>query len=611
MGNNLVVSTGAAGQVGNEVDQFQSYGSQAIEAARDALNEMLTVVHLPQSVAKPGNTNTQVTYSPPTTFDTWNFSFSPPDWGVEKPGLKDVVVDDVRKFTGRAPNKVYPSVPTQPNPIMPTAPGDSPSIGDIVIPEPPVLDDIADPKEWAISLPTAPVIDIPPFSAQRPDGGNLTKPSNDFSWSEDPYTSETLDCVIARISDFCEGGVGIPDAVWEAIWTKDNDRENRAGTKLITEVNEEWSSRGFQLPQGVQVAQIQEIQQGLQSTAAGRSRDIAIRESDLAIENLRFAVQQGIALESLRGSWYQATQQRLLEAARFSSEFAVSVFNAEIAFYNAQVQMYLADIAVYKAEIEAELARLEVYKTELEGQKIIGELNMQQVQIYTAKVNALGVEIELYNAILAGVKTTVEVDALRIDGYRAEVQAYSARIDAINSEYNGYATAMQGAKIEVDMYSANVNAYATTVQAYSAEVDASAKKAGAEVAVEQYKLEAYKVQILGYTAELDGRVKELQAAVSEYDAGVKGFAAELESKKTDIQAQSANLQSDLSLAQQTTQVNIANAESNAKTALAEADIVQKSLDSIAKVNGAYAGSALAAVHVGMTIGDSANNSASA
>ena len=610
MAGNLIVTTGASREVNNNISSFEAKASYAIIEARAALDLMVDGFTVPIAGATPGNANGGINYNSPTEPNAWDFSFNPPDNEADKPVLGDVSIDTVNDTTGSVPYKPHISIPTMPNPIQPSAPGDSPTIGNIVIPDPPVLEDIADPKEWAINLPIAPVISIPPFSAQRPDGGSLTKPANDFVWNEDPYTSETLDCIIARISDFCEGGVGIPDAVWEAIWAKDNDRENRAGTKLITEVNEEWSSRGFQLPQGVQVAQIQEIQQKLQSTAAGRSRDIAIRESDLAIENLRFAVQQGIALESLRGSWYQATMQRALEAARFSSEFALSLFNAEVSFYNAQVQMYLADVAVYKAEIDAELARLEVYKTELEGQKIIGELNLQQVQIYTAKVNALSIEIDLYNAILAGVKTTVEVDALRIEGYKSEVQAYSARIDAINSQYNGYATAMQGPKIESEIYATSVSAYASTVQAYATRVDASAKKAGVEIDVNKYKLEEYTVGIQAFVAEMDAALKELQAEVGAYDAEIKKYSADIENSKAQSSAQIAEYNADIQLASQTTQVNISNANANAQNALAAAEIIQKGFDSVAKVNGAYAGSALSAVNIGMSMGDSASNSAS-
>jgi len=613
MSNNLVVSTGAADRVPLEINTFQSSAWDAISNARQALNDMyLNRPNIPDSAAEPGNIpSTNITYNPPYPKPVWDFTFNPPEWNVKDPILKPVIKTEVEDFTGSPPVSVSPSIPVRPNPSSPTAPGDAPTITDAVIPDAPILDSLSDPKEWAITIPVAPIVDIPPFYAPRPDSRGISKPGSSFSWSEDPYTSKTLDDVIALVAQFSDGGVGIPDAVWEALWAKENDRENRAGEKLVDEVNQEWSSRGFQLPQGVQVAQVQEVYQNLQNTSAGRSRDIAIRESDLAIENLRFAVQQGIALENMRGSWYQATIARALEATKYASELAVSVFNAEVSFYNSQVQMYLADVQVYKAEIEAELARLDVYKSELEGQKIIGDLNLQQVQMYSERVKALNLEIDQYNAILSGIKITTEVDAVRIEGYKAEVQAYGESIKAINLEYTGYATAMQGAKVEAEIYDTNVKAFASTVQAYATKVDAEVKNTGIDIEINKYLLEEYNLRIKGFVSELEAEVKNLQAASEANSAETKVYIAQIDSEKVSVQAQSVKYNADIQAAAQVTQANISNATNNAKNALAEAQLVQSGLESIANVEAAYAGSALSAVNLSASMGDTASNSASA
>lgn len=612
MANNLVVTTGAADQVPIELNTFQASAWNAIAEARTALDEMYTLRPvIPNAAAAPGVAVGNITFTPPGPVPVWDYAFNPPVWNVPAPALDEVTKNVVPDFTGTPPPQATPNIPIKPTPAPVPVPGDSPGISDITIPDAPVLDDLQDPNEWAITIPTAPVLNIPSFNAQRPVAGDISKPSADFNWQEDPYTSATLDCIVARINEFCAGGVGIPDPVWEMIWAKDNDRENRAGYKAIQEVNEEWSSRGFALPQGIQIAQVQEIQQGLQNTSSQRSREVAIRESDLAIENLKFAVVQGIALENLRGSWYQATMQRMLEATRFASELAISVFNADIAFYNAQVQMYLADVQVYKVQLEAEITRLEVYKTELEGQKIIGELNMQQVQIYKIRVEALNLEIDRYNAILAGIKTTVDVDVARIEAYRAEVQAFGERIKAVAVEYQGYATEMDGAKTEAQIYGINVDAYASTVQAYSSKVDAEAKNSGIDIAINKYKLEEYNINIQAFIAELEAKIKELQAESTAYDAEIKGYISGIDAEKASIQAQTAKYTGDIQIASQTTQANIANAQANAQNAIAEAQIVQKGLESIANVNGAYAGSALSAANISMSMSDSAGNSASA
>jgi hypothetical protein len=611
MAENLIVSTGAAGQVGVELDTFQGSAWNAIAEARDALDLMASLrPTFPEGTAKPGTAVGSIKYNNSLDTPKWDFTFRPPTWNIADPVLSEVRKYEVEDFTGDAPVSVSPNIPKLPTPDSVVAPGAVPEVSDVIIPDAPVLSVIKDPKEWIIALPTVPIINIDKFTGQRPSAAGIATPGNNFTWSEDPYTSETLTQIVDRVGKYFEGGVGIPPQIWESIWARDNDRENRAGEKQITEINEEWSGRNFQLPQGVQVARVDEVRQNIQSDANSRSRDIAIQEAQLEIENLKFAVQQGIALENLRGSWYQATQTRMLEAASFSAELAISLFNAEIGFYNSQVQMYLADVQVYQAEIEAELSRLEVYKSELEGQKIIGDLNLQQVQIYTAKVEALNVEIDRYNAVLAGIKTTVEVDAIRIDAYQSEVQAYSERIKAISLEYNAYETAMSGAKIESDIHKSNVDAYSSLVQAYSSQIDASAKNSNIDIDINKYKLDEYNSKIQGFISELEAEVKNLQAQSTGFDAEVKAYVSKIESEKVNIQAQSSQYLADIQLANQTTSVNIANSDTNAKNALALAGIIQQGLDAIAKINGAYAGSALAAANISMSISDSASNSAS-
>ena len=246
-----------------------------------------------------------------------------------------------------------PNIPSAPTYVDPDKPGNAPTVSDVVIPIPPVLDTIDNPKEWAIALPVVPIINIPSFITPVPSIGSISPPEGNFTWSETEYNSNLLNSTIALVETFNQGGVGIPDVVWDALWNKENDKENRAANKLIDEINEEWSSRGFQLPQGVQIAQIQEIRQNIQSTASDRAREIAIKEANLAIENLKFAVTQGIALETMLGGWYQQAVQRELEAAKFVHSLSIEIFNAEVSFYNTQLAVYQAEATVYKIQIEA------------------------------------------------------------------------------------------------------------------------------------------------------------------------------------------------------------------------------------------------------------------
>ena len=610
MSKNILVSTGTSDRVPFSIDSYGATSYIAISEARKALDELgKSRPTFPDGGAVPGDVTASITFNKPGNVPEWNYNFAPPKWNITDPVLNPVTKTVVKDFTGTPPPAVTPTIPNMPNPVDPTAPKDAPIVGNVVIPDVPTLKDIADPKEWNINITQAPNIRIDDFIAKRPTT-DVKSPIDTFNWQEDPYTSQTLTDLVDQVANFNTGGVGIPDIVWDAIWAKSKDREDKASLQQIVQINEEWASKGFSLPQGVQVAQVQEVQQKQFESDVNRSREMAIREADIAIENLKFAVQQGIALENLRGSWYQQTQDRMLQAAKYISELSIAVFNAKLSLYNAHIQLYQADMEVYKTQLEAELAKLEAYKSELEGQKIIGELNLQQVQIYTSKVQALNLEIDRYSAVVNALKTSVEVDAIKIEAYKAEVQTYSEKIKAINSQYEGYQTAMQGAKLQSDIYETNVKAFASTVQAYTAKVDAEARNTQIDIDVNKYKLEEYNLKIQSFIAELDAEVKSLEAESAAFDAEVKGYTSKLAAEKVSVDAQVAKFNGDIQLANGITNANIQNAKTNAQNALAEAKIIQEGLTSIAQVNAAYANSALSAVNLSMGMSDSASNSAS-
>ena len=610
MSGNLVVSTGAATSVPNHITNFRSTAGTAITEARDALASM----HLNPIASRPsapGQASISVEYITPGSEPISPGAFSSPTWRNTPLNLDAIDSFTPASFTGNAPPEVTPSIPTKPLPSSIPDPGIAPVVDSVALPDVPVLPIIKEPLQWAISIPPAPTIIIPPFTAVKPTPSGISKPSGQFSWSESPYSSGLLDATVVQIKEFMAGGVGIPDSVWEAIWAKDNDRENRAGIKQITEINEEWSNRGFQLPQGVQVAQIQEVYQELQHSSAGRSRDIAVREADLAIENLRFAVQQGIAMETLRGQWYQQSLSRELEGAMFASKLSIDLFNAELAMFNAEVQMYIAEGQIYKVQIDAILAELEVYKAELEGQQIIGQLNQQQVEIYKTRIDAANLLLEQYVAELQGAKIATEIQMIEIDAYKATVMAFGERIKAVSLEYEAYNTQMQGAKIEAEIYGESVDAFSATVNAYATEIDAEAKTTEMQIRVNELKIKEFDALLGAYTTELNSAVETVKANAAVFDSEVSLFNSKINDASNhmqkDVQVNNANLTN----AQYKTQAAIASAEQSATHSVSSAKMVNEAVGMIAKINGSYASSALSAVNLGESIRDSATNSASA
>ena len=90
------------------------------------------------------------------------------------------------------------------------------------------------------------------------------------------------------------GGTGISPAVEDQIWQRGRDRVVADGLRVENQTLDGFAARGFSLPPGALVASLQAVRFEQLLKTQEFSRDVAIRQADIEIENLRFAVEKAI-----------------------------------------------------------------------------------------------------------------------------------------------------------------------------------------------------------------------------------------------------------------------------------------------------------------------------
>lgn len=90
------------------------------------------------------------------------------------------------------------------------------------------------------------------------------------------------------------GGTGIAPAVEDQIWQRGRDRVITDGLRVENQTLDGFASRGFSLPPGALAASLQAVRFEQLLKTQEFSRDVAIRQADIEIENLRFAVEKAI-----------------------------------------------------------------------------------------------------------------------------------------------------------------------------------------------------------------------------------------------------------------------------------------------------------------------------
>ena len=499
-----------------------------------------------------------------------------------------------------APN-LTATEPTLNFPVAPgdsgaTAPGTPPSLSDPTIPSSPSYTLPSVPTLAEIDLPTIPTIDLPTFTATAPTE-DIVVPANTFVWNEDAFSDDLLDDLVAKVTEWLDGGTGLPDCVWDAIWERDRRRERQSGKSARQQVKEEWSARNFSLPSGPQDAKLKEIDLAILAADNQVSREVAIKQAEMEQTNMHFAITQGVALVSFIGQMHHQQMQRAFEAAKFAFQVTIDIFNAEISLYKAKLDGYRIEAEVFKALIEAELAKLETYKAELEGQKLVNEINEQDINLYNSQLQGVLAVIEVYKAEISAVNAQVSVDKTKIDAYAALVNAYATEVNAYVAEVEAYSKKLSAEKTKADIYGVQVDAYAAEVSAYKGEIDSKASQNKSINDKNMLLIEEYKSGLQAWTARFEAELTRVKAVLERYATDAKVYEAEGSIAESSSKIEIERYRTAVLEGQAEAEIAIKNIELNIEQALRSFGIEADNARIAAQAYGQLAAASMSAVEL--------------
>lgn len=94
-----------------------------------------------------------------------------------------------------------------------------------------------------------------------------------------------------RIQEMLGGNRMLPVSIENAIFDRGRSRITKDYLSLTQTVSDEMSGRGFSVPNGIMAARLDEAKFASHAAIGGFSRDVAIRQAEIAVENLRFAME--------------------------------------------------------------------------------------------------------------------------------------------------------------------------------------------------------------------------------------------------------------------------------------------------------------------------------
>lgn len=510
----------ASALVGEAYTHYTAFATQAFNTANNAVNQLGNYTVTP--IKFNANFDPQIalaqfpTLNPPVA-PAIVFNQPPQPGDAPTPTSRSIAIDAAPTDNTVAP--VY-APPAKPQLIALTDPGDAPTLTDPSLPTAPTISYPAVPTDIALNLPLPPNIQLPTFQGQRPVF-NVPIPDGNFVFTPQQYTDALLDKVKAQVSTMLDGGTGLPAAVAKALRDRATNAQDEDTTRQIEESYEQFSARGFEEPSGPLANRLARVRKDAAGLRAGVNRDIYVQDQQVALENLRFAVQQGIALEGVLIQAFNDYMRMSLEAAKYAVDTAISILNARISVFNAQVQAYQVDAQVFVDLIRAAEVQLEVYKAELDGQRLIVDINKANVDKYTAQLQAVQIMVSVYRAQLDAVTAQIQMNSQKLDQYRTRVQVLAEQVSAQSTQYQGYATAVSAETAKAQFYDTATRGFATRVQAWSEQQRTKIESARLGQSYDQLVQDAWKAKLANYTSQL-------QTELDRIDVVMKNFTSQTE-----------------------------------------------------------------------------------
>jgi len=628
--------------VQDQISTFQGYANAAFGTAIDALNEIADSFHSSVSESGVGSDpgypepEEEDGYQKPTPPNPATITFNAPTAPTAIVTSGDIaeVVDrlvdrfdeaDVPEFTDEPMELRLPEPPSDALPFPPSnpAPIEVPEYPDVPEYEAPVL-----PELRPIELPDPPSVDLSTITAliaalraakptapmlpDLPDFSELF--AEQYTVSNQQLTAFVGQCaalanLCPRLGELLAGdSIGIPAAVAQGLRDRAFAAEDRQAAQAETEALTDWQARGFTLPGGALEAKLAAVRQLNRDKKAQLNRDLWLEEAKLEIENLRYAIQQGIAYEGmLRESWARlcAVVQAI---AQGDIDTLIKALDAALSLYRTQMEGWKTEFETIRDQLQVELAKLEVYKSELDAQKLIGQLNQQDIDIYKARWEALNVAAALYKTQVEAANGRLQAELAKLEAAEKQVKIYIAKVGAYETRWKAYGIAADAEKTKADLYESQAKAFAARVDAYNGQVSAAKIIADTEVSGIKLQLDTWQTRVEQYKAEL-------QAELGRIDTLVRSGGLDTDIYKAEVIAEGGytdwlmkNLDYHLNVNKLNTDTAIKNKELTQNKDLTMTKIAQDALDGIARTAAQLSGSAMSAMNVNTGLSSSSSSS---
>lgn len=605
------------------VDDLVADATTAMEAASEAASDIpFTVMsynppampaYVAPSAVEAYTGTTSVTFDPGTAPSITS--------GVAIPGVD---TQGAPTFSATAPTYTQPTAPTPITDFTGTAPVINTSITfptapTLVIPDAPTLATRTAPTAPTTTLPTFGVV-APTDTSVAPTGLENTmerafataSPTfvtavtgyvDAMMASKFPNYQSQMSAIKAQLDKYFAGGTALSADVEQAIYHREQDRNDLEARRVESAVYNESAGRGFTMPTGAINSQIQRARQDAANLNAKKSNEIAIAQAEMEQKNLQFAVSTTASLLKNATDTYIAYMQNLGVLNGQAMDYAKSIVGAIVESYNIQVKAFAAKIdayraqaAVYETNLRASLAGVELYKAQIDALQAMTNVDRATVDVYRARLDTLTAAANVYRVQVDAVQSQASLEKLKLEMFQTQVQTYSAQVNAKNAQWQGYSAQIEGELSKVKMYAGQVDAYNGQVQAYRAKIEAQSTAVNAAAATNRAIAEQNSALLDAYKTVVSAKGEVARTQVSVGQLQVQAYEASTHAAVANAQTAAEYYKAIATTNIEQGRLGVQTMIESAKVELQRSDTVAKVATANAQIFANLAGSAMAGMN---------------
>lgn len=441
-------------------------------------------------------------------------------------------------FTDTPPDMDVGAAPVKPAITLPVAPylpdRDVPDYTDPGSPELPSFKDII--------IPVIEDLDIADFTKVAPDSTGLVAPGDQFTYQDTAFSSTFVDNVQAQINTWITGSerLGLADTVWDQLWEDQRTKELEGTMREISKITQDWATRGFgELPIGPRDAAIRNVRMEQLKKEADIGRGITVKAAEMEVDQLRFAVERGIALTQVLTQTHHNDMSRAFAVAQYTLQAGIDLFNAAVSLHDVKLKGYQIEASAWATTIDGKVKKLEVIRLKLEAQRLTGDANKNDLDLYLGQWQGVKNSIDAYTGQVNAVNVT-------LDGDRTKLQLYSEKLKGLSEQTKMYVADVDAFRSIAGVKETQSRAFESAVRAHLGQIEGI--KSQNDVAIQNARLvnegakteaDIFGTNMRGWGEGLRAQSDKLRAEAAVFDGQTRLYEANSRHQSNQVNAQVA------------------------------------------------------------------------